>query len=228
MTPGTAEQPEEPRRQRALFGAKEPSFDRSFAHLERVWLDPECWIDHAAAWVTGADALFDAVCAAREWRQRTRRLWDADRLEPRLTSVWRKAADPPLRPVLLEEMRRVLSEHYGVSFDSVGFNLYRNGRDSVAWHADKIRREIATPIVALVSLGASRRFLLRPRAGPTARRFVLGDGDLLVTGGRTQRTWQHCVPKVAHAGPRISLAFRHGMSDDAYGGTAEHGQEKTS
>jgi alkylated DNA repair dioxygenase AlkB len=68
----------------------------------------------------------------------------------------------------------------------------------------------------LVSLGEPRKFLLRPRGGGASRAFHLGRGDLLVTGGKTQREWDHCVPKVARAGPRISLAFRYGMAAGAY------------
>ena len=121
-----------------------------------------------------------------------------------------------LEPPLLEGMRLSLSARYGVVFDSIGFNFYRDGRDSVAWHGDRIRREIEEPIVALVSLGERRRFLLRPKGGGRSRAFELGRGDLLVTGGKTQRTWEHCIPKVAHAGPRISLAFRYAMDVRAY------------
>jgi alkylated DNA repair dioxygenase AlkB len=113
-------------------------------------------------------------------------------------------------------MRRALSGHYGVQFDSAGFNLYRDGKDSVAWHRDKIPARIPQPVVALVSLGEPRRFLLRPRGGGASRPFPLGHGDLLVTGGETQRTWEHAVPKVARAGPRISIAFRHGMEPRVY------------
>ena len=68
------------------------------------------------------------------------------------------------------------------------------------------------PIVALVSLGEPRKFLLRPRGGGKSRAFHLGGGDLLVTGGRTQRAWEHSVPKVAQAGLRISVAYRYGMA----------------
>jgi alkylated DNA repair dioxygenase AlkB len=123
----------------------------------------------------------------------------------------------PLEPRILDELRLSLSRRYGVLFDSVGFNFYRDGRDSVAWHGDRIRKEIAEPIVALVSLGEPRKFLLRPRGGGRSRAWQLGHGDLFVTGGRTQRDYEHSVPKVAHAGPRISLAFRYGMNANAYG-----------
>jgi alkylated DNA repair dioxygenase AlkB len=86
----------------------------------------------------------------------------------------------------------------------------------VAWHADRLTGEVEEPIVALISLGSPRRFLLRPRGGGKSRVFVPGRGDLLVTGGKTQRTWEHSVPKVAVAGPRISLAYRHNLDARAY------------
>jgi alkylated DNA repair dioxygenase AlkB len=138
-------------------------------------------------------------------------------LEPRLTAPWNLRSGAPLEPRILEEMRLALSRRYGVVFDSIGFNLYRDGADSVAWHGDKILREIEEPVVALVSLGERRKFLLRPKGGGKSRPFLLGQGDLLVTGGKTQRTWEHSIPKVAAAGPRISLAFRYGMDVRAYG-----------
>ena len=114
-------------------------------------------------------------------------------------------------------MRLCLSRRYGIAFDSIGFNFYREGRDSVAWHSDKIHASIEEPVVVLVSLGEPRRFLLRPKGGGRSIPFQLGRGDLLVTGGKAQRQWEHCVPKVARAGPRISLAFRYGMNAHAYG-----------
>jgi len=203
--------------QPSLFGGEEASFDSSFAELRRIDLDEKSWIDVLPGWVRGADALFERIVASRDWAQRTRHMYDGRVLEPRLTAPWTLRSGEPLEPLLLEEMRQCLSRRYGVAFDSVGFNFYRDGRDSVAWHADKIRKEIEEPIVALVSLGEPRKFLLRPKGGGSSMPFRLGRGDLLVTGGRAQREWEHCVPKVAHAGPRISLAFRHGMDQRAYG-----------
>jgi alkylated DNA repair dioxygenase AlkB len=94
----------------------------------------------------------------------------------------------------------------------VGINLYRDGADSVAWHRDRIPPEIADPVMALVSLGEPRTFLLRPQGGGNSCAFRLGHGDLLVTGGQTQRRFEHSVPKVRASGPRMSLAFRHGVS----------------
>ena len=162
--------------------------------------------------------MFGEVLENRDWGQRSRKMYDQRVREPRLTSPWNARSGEPLEPEILERMRVVLSKRYEVDFDSVGFNLYRDGSDSVAWHGDRIKKEIEKPVVALVSLGEPRKFLLRPKDGGKSTAFMLGRGDLLVTGGLTQRTWDHSVPKVARAGPRISLAFRHGMDPAAYAG----------
>ena len=81
-------------------------------------------------------------------------------------------------------------------------NLYRDGRDSVAWHGDRVGPRGHETVVAILSLGSPRRFLLRPRGGGPSLRLTPAAGDLLVLGGTCQRTWQHCVPKV----PRGSSA----------------------
>ena len=202
--------------QPTLFASEDWDVDRSFSTLRRVHLDGDSWVDHQVAWVKGADRLFGEVLENRDWGQRTRRMYDQRVREPRLTSPWNLASGEPLDPPVLETMRTLLSDRYGVNFDSVGFNLYRDGNDSVAWHGDRIKKEIEEPIVALVSLGEPRKFLLRPKDGGKSSSFMLGRGDLLVTGGKTQRTWEHSVPKVTKAGPRISLAYRHGMDPTAY------------
>jgi alkylated DNA repair dioxygenase AlkB len=199
-----------------LAAEDDPWIDPAFAGLVRIDLDEDSWVDHLEGWVRGSDVLFEDVLETRGWAQRSRHMYDQRVREPRLTAPWSAASGEPLAPPILEEIRRVLSERYGREFDSVGFNLYRNGRDSVAWHADRIPKEIDAPIVCLVSLGEPRRFLLRPKGGGSSRAFLLGRGDLLVTGGNTQRTWDHSVPKVKQAGPRISLAYRHGMRADSY------------
>lgn len=193
-------------------------FDPTFSIVKRIQLDKESWVDFGPGWVTGADRLFEEVLTNREWGQRSRHMYERRVREPRLTAPWSVRSGEPLEPRVLEEIRQVLSERYERAFDSVGFNLYRDGRDSVAWHADRIKKEIEDPIVALVSLGEPRKFLLRPKGGGKSRAFMLGRGDLLVTGGKSQRTWEHSVPKVAQAGPRISLAYRHGMDESAYAG----------
>jgi alkylated DNA repair dioxygenase AlkB len=203
--------------QPSLLAVQEtPAVDASFASLRRIQLDEESWVDYAPAWVSGSDRLFEDILAGRDWGQRSRRMYDRRVLEPRLTAPWSADSGEPLRPPILEEIRVLLTERYARDFDSVGFNLYRDGRDSVAWHGDRIKKEIEDPIVALVSVGEPRKFLLRPKGGGRSRAYMLGRGDLFVTGGKTQRTWEHSVPKVAQAGPRISLAYRHGLDPSVY------------
>ncbi len=204
--------------QPSLFGCGAASFDGTFSRLERIALDARSWIDVAPGWVDGSDRLFEEVLRSRRWEQRTRWMYDGRVREPRLTAPWSVGSGVPLEPAILDEIRLCLSARYGVLFDSAGFNLYRDGRDSVAWHGDRIRKEIPDPVIALVSLGEPRNFLLRPRGGGRSLPLSLGRGDLLVTGGATHREWEHCVPKVARAGPRISVAFRYGLDPRAYAG----------
>jgi alkylated DNA repair dioxygenase AlkB len=191
--------------------------DESFSGITRLELDVRSWLDFIPRWVSGADHLFDELARGADWQQRSRHMYEKVVAEPRLTASWRAGGGAPLEPPILERMRRLLSERYGREFDSAGMNLYRDGRDSVAWHRDRIAKEIEDPIVVLVSLGEARRFLVRPHGGGRSKALLLGGGDLLVTGGRFQREWEHSVPKVAAAGPRISIAFRHGMVPSAYG-----------
>jgi alkylated DNA repair dioxygenase AlkB len=179
--------------------------------MERTQLDEDSWVDHCPRWMSGSDRAFEELLGNVVWGQRRRRMYDKVVDEPRLTS-WQKIDDTTaVSRQWLEEARASLSMHYGVRFDSVGMNLYRDGADSVAWHRDRIPPEIVDPVVALVSLGQPRTFLLRPQGGGKSRSFRLGQGDLLVTGGQTQRRFEHSVPKVRESGPRMSIAFRHGV-----------------
>ena len=205
----------------------ETRIDEQFQGMERIQLDPASWVDFAPSWVDGSDALFAELLEVRDWGQRSRPMYERRVKEPRLTSLWRAASGEPLKPPILERMRVALSGRYGIELDSVGFNLYRDGRDSVAWHGDRISKEIPDPIVALVSVGEPRRFLLRPKEGGKSRAFQLGRGALLVTGGRTQREWEHSVPKVASAGPRISIAFRQGLDRIVYDNLSATEPEQT-
>jgi alkylated DNA repair dioxygenase AlkB len=211
VSPSVAFQP-------SLFDGPPTGFDRSYSDLERIHLDPTSWVDRARGWVRGSDALFAQVMSSRPWGERTRWMYDRRVREPRLTAPWSLRSGVPLEPAVLEEIRLSLSARYGVLLDSAGFNLYRDGRDGVAWHSDRIEKDVEQPIIALVSLGEPRKLLLRPRGGGRSVAFALGRGDLLVCGGTTNRAWQHCVPKAAHAGPRISVAYRHGLDPRAYAG----------
>ncbi|MDP8987264.1 MAG: alpha-ketoglutarate-dependent dioxygenase AlkB [Actinomycetota bacterium] len=197
--------------QGSLLAGGEPSVDRTFAGVRREELAGGAWLEHAPGWLSGADAVFSLLLATVPWAQHERRMYDGKVAEPRLRARWTLGPDGEEVPSVVDEMGAALGERYARRFDSVGLNLYRNGRDSVAWHGDRIPAEIAEPIVALVSVGEPRRLLLRPKGGGPSRRYLFGPGDLLVMGGTCQRTWEHTIPKVAGAGPRISLAFRHGL-----------------
>lgn len=196
--------------QASLFdSAVAPAVDPAFVTLRRHQLDATAWVDHAPGWLSGAGVVFEELMARAAWQQHTRLLYGNEVVQPRLNAPWRDAAGVALLPVL-DDARRLLGGRYGVDFDSGGLNLYRDGRDSVAWHRDKIPASVVDPVVVILSVGEPRTFRLRPRAGRgSSLSFRLGQGDLLVTGGSTQRTWDHAVPKVAAAGPRISITMRH-------------------
>ncbi len=186
----------------------EPGDRLSFDALRRDALDERSWIDVVPGWVPDHAELFDWLLEHAPWRQRTRTMWDKDVLEPRLVAVW-PTGDP--LPAYLAELSDVLSDRYAVRFDSCLVNLYRDGSDAVAWHADTVRKRLRDPLVATVSLGARRSFLLKPVAGgPVARRYRPGEGDLVVMGGACQHDWLHTVPREKTAsGARMSITLRH-------------------
>jgi alkylated DNA repair dioxygenase AlkB len=194
--------------QPSLLDAPAVEFDVSFQGLRRRELADGAWVDHLPGWCGGADELFGRLLRETPWTGREVRMYDRVVAEPRLTHRWR-LDEGPAPPTELCAMAGVLSERYGVSFTQVGVNLYRDGADSVAWHGDRVARELPEAVVALVSLGAARPFRLRPTGGGASVGFLPGPGDLLVMGGTCQRTWQHSVPKTRAAAPRISIQFRH-------------------
>ena len=183
--------------------------DPAFADAFRLDLDARSWVDIVPGWLTGAPAWFDELAGA-PWRQRRRVMYERELAEPRLTCRWPLERAPEPAPALAE----LLGRRYDVRFDGVAANHYRDGADSVAWHGDRVRFVHERPVVAVVSLGAPRRFGLRPLRGAAdpgadTRWLTLCGGDLLVMGGRSQHEWQHCVPKERGAGPRTSVTFRH-------------------
>lgn len=192
--------------QSSLFGAEHPRL-RDLRHLERRWLDRESWVDVGRDVVHGTDEIFTAVHQALPWQADERPMYDRIVTVPRLTAFL-PAGDPRFPPIV-RTIAQVFSDHYGEHFDRVGANLYRNGSDSVAWHGDRIGRRSRNPIIGIVSLGGSRVFRLRPRGGGISQAIPVHSGDVLVMGGACQHRWEHCVPKVSRAQPRISLTFRH-------------------
>lgn len=204
--------------QATLFGADAPAVDPAFTGITRHHLDHGAWVDHLPGWLSGPDEVMDVLVRTAPWQSGERPMYDRIVAIPRLTAWWRWHDGFPDRvPAIIDEMRAALSRRYRVTFSSCGCNLYRDGNDSVAWHGDRISKRIVDPHVAIVSVGEPRKLLLRPLGGGASIRFDLGHGDLLVMGGTSQRTWQHSIPKVAAAGPRMSITFRHGMRGDPDG-----------
>lgn len=195
--------------QTSLFGA--PAAVDDLAGVERHPLRRGAWVDVARGFLPEADEVFETLVAQVPWRAERRQMYDRIVDVPRLVHTYMIGEELPHRA--LTDARERLSRHYGPElgepFRTAGCCYYRDGRDSVAWHGDTIGRgSTHDTMVAIVSLGDPRRLHLRPRGGGDALVFELGHGDLLVMGGSCQRTWEHAVPKVAHAGPRISVQFR--------------------
>lgn len=177
--------------------------------LRRTRLDERSWVDVARGAYADHGGLFDLLLDVAPWRHRTRRMYDREVLEPRLVAVW-AGDDLAALPPPVDGVRRAVGAHYGVELDSVLVNLYRDGRDGVAWHGDTVRHRLDEAVVVTLGLGERRAFWLRPgTSGGPAHRLSSGQGDLVVMGGRCQHEWQHTVPKASRAGARMSVTMRH-------------------
>ncbi|AUG80457.1 DNA repair protein [Kitasatospora sp. MMS16-BH015] len=199
--------------QGSLFGSAEEIGLGPLAAVRRTVLGEGAWIDLRPGWLHGADAVFERLLQEVPWRAERREMYDRVVDVPRLLAHYREGAELP--DLVLDRARDALSAHYaeelGEPFATAGLCYYRDGRDSVAWHGDRHGRgNQRDTMVAILSVGAPRPLLLRPRTGghPPVR-HPLGHGDLLVMGGSCQRTWDHAVPKTTRpTGPRISIQFR--------------------
>ncbi|MBV9795839.1 MAG: alpha-ketoglutarate-dependent dioxygenase AlkB [Actinobacteria bacterium] len=182
--------------------------------VRRAPLTQGAWVDVRPGWLagTGAADLFARLVDEVPWRAEKRQMYDRVVDVPRLQCFY--GEEDVLPDPALDACRSVLTAHYraelGEPFVTAGLCLYRDGRDSVAWHGDTVGRgSTEDTMVAIVSLGSPRALTLRPRGGGPARRYELGHGDLIVMGGSCQRTWEHAVPKTTRpGGPRISVQFR--------------------
>jgi alkylated DNA repair dioxygenase AlkB len=193
--------------QSSLFDEQRAPF--AFDGVRRVQLDENSWVDIVTSWLPSHAELFDLLHEAAPWQQRERHMYDKRVLEPRLVAAWSGAELADL-PDQLKDVRRAVSDRYHVEFDSVLVNLYRDGRDGVAWHGDTVRKRLPETVVVTVGLGERRRFLLRRgTSGPVIHELESGAGDLIVMGGRCQHDWQHTVPKSSRAGARMSVTMRH-------------------
>jgi alkylated DNA repair dioxygenase AlkB len=180
-----------------------------------LWLDPQFLSS------TLAGALLDDLTEAVPWQQRSIRLFGKSLPQPRLTAWYGEPEatytysglrwEPRPFTSKLDMLRRRVEAATGARFNSVLLNLYRDGRDSMGWHADDEPELGSDPTIASLSLGASRRFRLRPQSGTEAEAFGLDlpSGSLLLMRPPTQAQWQHALPKTSRpVGPRLNLTFR--------------------
>ena len=235
LAPTPVEVPDLPPLQGSLFGLAGADLPIATSDLSsklhrtvvRHQLDPCCWVDVVQNWFGGADDLLVTLLDRLTWTCGRRLMYGTFHDEPRLSAT--SHVEDPQLPVLVRDMADALSTHYladrpdsarcsrgaqGPSahhrFDAIFCNYYRDGNDSVAWHADRVGRRQVDPFVAIACLGGPRPFRVRPMSGGASTSFMLGSGDLLVMGGAMQHHWEHAVPKVRHAPPRMSVTLRSG------------------
>jgi len=198
MAPAAIHQP-------TLLGVAPPGPNPT-ASRERLALDGTSWVEIVRDWWAGCDVLLAELIEHVPWRQGRRRMWDRMVDDPRLSHWCRRGEPEPHTALAL--MRNRLVGWYDRPLRPPGLNYYRDGRDSVAWHADRELRDLDDTLVAIVTFGARRPFLIRPAGGGPSTDLAPGSGDLLVMGGAAQRDWEHAVPKTSRPGPRVSVSWR--------------------
>lgn len=167
-----------------------------------------------------ANSAFDIFLNELEWRQHPIKIFGKLLPQPRLTALYGikdqsyTYSNLTLNPLKftqeLLEIHQKLKEFTNINFTHCLANLYRDGNDSMGWHADDEKELGENPVIASVSLGATRRFQLKHRADPTLKyQLELEHGSLLLMAGTTQHFWKHQLPKTKKPiAPRINLTFR--------------------
>ena len=187
-------------------GGLNVAVDETFSAAERIRLDDTSWVEHVQGWLTGDVELATALMEQASWEQRSRWMYTRTVEEPRLTAEYPVIADAP-QPVL-HYLTEVLSAHYQRPYARLWMNWYRDNADGTGWHADRPANQQDEAVIPVLSLGGTRRFLIRPEDGGPSTTIVTHGGDLVVMGGRCQQDYQHCVPKQKQqAGARLSLNF---------------------
>lgn len=234
--------------QLSLLDQLTPRPDHEFSTARRIELDATSWIEHVPDWLSGHQKILQLLIETADWEQHRRAMYDRVVDVPRLVAgvpgsragldfydghVQRFPSRAPLPRVeeateLLAGMAHLLSVRYRKVLESVTLAHYRGGSDSVAFHGDKMGPLRGDTVVAIVSVGERRRFLLRPAhtftesgaalphpdnrtARGGALSFQFGGGDLLVMGGACQRDYEHAVPKMRDGGSRIAIMFRESV-----------------
>jgi alkylated DNA repair dioxygenase AlkB len=189
-----------------LTGGLRVAVDETFASAVRIQLDATSWVDYVEGWLSGGDELMDMLTEQAGWEQRSRWMYTRMVTEPRLTAEYPVIADAP-QPVL-RYLAGALSAHYRRTYTRLWMNWYRDNEDGTGWHADRPANQLDETVIPVLSLGATRRFLIRPDGGGPSKSITVRGGDLVVMGGRCQKDYQHSVPKQKQpAGARLSLNF---------------------
>ncbi len=187
------------------------------AEAERVQLDDGAWVDVWRGWIDGAPELFDHLREKVAWQ--TTRLFRYDHWveERRLGAMWRRGS--PLPHPDLAAVHKTIQHAYGAQFNGFGMMHYRDGHDGQAFHRDTDMRWLDDTIIAILSLGAERPWLMRPRTNRydhsetrgATHDLRPGPGDLIVMGGRCQADWEHSVAYLGGrpAAGRVSLQWRY-------------------
>ena len=189
------------------------------APVERIDLGAGAWVDVVRAWLPEPDEVFGHLVGTVAWQGSRLFRYDHYIEENRVGSWWSRGKGAPLPHPALAEATRVLQHRYGVSFDGFALLQYRDGRDGQAFHRDTDMRYLEDTTIAVLSLGATRPWQLRPRSARhtdapgkgATHDLAPGSGDLLVMGGRCQADWEHSVPYLgpqSTVGPRVSIQWR--------------------
>jgi alkylated DNA repair dioxygenase AlkB len=197
-------------------GGLQVAAEETFSAAVRIRLDETSWVDHVPGWLAGDGELMDMLMHQAQWEQRSRWMYTRRVTEPRLTAEYPVIADAP-QPVL-HYLAEVLSAHYGRPYTRLWMNWYRDNNDGTGWHADRPANRLDETVIPVLSLGAARRFLIRPAGGGQSKAIVAHSGDLIVMGGRCQKDYVHSVPKQKQAaGARLSLNFSTLVADAEQG-----------
>ncbi|OED38391.1 hypothetical protein AB833_19595 [Chromatiales bacterium (ex Bugula neritina AB1)] len=187
---------------------------------EKIWLDDSCYLVHYSEFLERqcADSLFDLFQKTLLWQRSTVTLFGKQHAIPRLNAWY---GDQPYQysgtqfaarelTTELSELKSQLQRLTELRFNSVLANLYRCGADRVGWHRDNEKSLGPEPQIASISLGSTRRFLLREKLKPKNKIAInLAGGSLLLMRGATQIRWEHSLPATkTPVGPRINLTFR--------------------
>jgi alkylated DNA repair dioxygenase AlkB len=192
--------------QGSLLASGEPGVPTDLGEVTRLELGQGAWIDWASDWLPGADAWFSRMVEELPWSAASRSMYERVIDVPRLICNFPSPNDRAI-PLDLLRVRPIFEAAYERPFSRIGANLYRNGKDSVAMHADKVPFPGDT-IVAIVAVGERRPFHVRHQHYGPLKTFSFGRGDLLVMGGTMQAFFHHGVPKMAGDNSRVSLMFR--------------------